>query len=246
MFKLIHGETLSDVNSNTLGIFKDIQGLEGNLVIKEKTSSYYQIKLRDGAFIEKIEERIISDLNEIYSICILNQNQEIIGISEIGSIELLAKSTQNKKNAFLTLKVRNRPSYQGVEKIWKLKVSNNLNKKGLWKSLTEQEKWGWLEVALKSHLKDKKDITKTIIIEGKDITDYPSFYCALGESANGPGGYFGWNLDALYDCLIGGWGIIFPAKVLWINHLYSKKNLKEKYNQIISVFEDSKTKLELK
>ncbi|MFE2532064.1 barstar family protein [Streptomyces sp. NPDC059371] len=25
-----------------------------------------------------------------------------------------------------------------------------------------------------------------------------------------PGGYFGWNLDALDDCLIGGWGASTP------------------------------------
>ncbi|MGP3917619.1 barstar family protein [Nonomuraea sp. 10N515B] len=33
------------------------------------------------------------------------------------------------------------------------------------------------------------------------ITDEVAFYRAMGEAINGPGGYFGRNLDALDDCL---------------------------------------------
>jgi RNAse (barnase) inhibitor barstar len=42
-----------------------------------------------------------------------------------------------------------------------------------------------------------------------------SFYCAIGEAVNGPGGYFGWNLDALKDCLRGGWGAAPPFTLEW-------------------------------
>ncbi|UKY51299.1 barstar family protein [Streptomyces inhibens] len=38
-------------------------------------------------------------------------------------------------------------------------------------------------------------------IDGGDVASMASFYCALGEAVNGPGGYFGSNLDALADCL---------------------------------------------
>ncbi|WP_327590963.1 barstar family protein [Nonomuraea sp. NBC_00507] len=33
------------------------------------------------------------------------------------------------------------------------------------------------------------------------MTDEAAFYLAMGEAINGPGGYFGRNLDALDDCL---------------------------------------------
>ncbi|MGW4397889.1 barstar family protein [Amycolatopsis nivea] len=43
--------------------------------------------------------------------------------------------------------------------------------------------------------------TGDIVIDGQGLSSEDSFYCALGEAANGPGGYFGSNLDALVDCL---------------------------------------------
>lgn len=38
-------------------------------------------------------------------------------------------------------------------------------------------------------------------LDGTQFSTHASFYCALGEAVNGPGGYFGSNLDALADCL---------------------------------------------
>lgn len=39
-----------------------------------------------------------------------------------------------------------------------------------------------------------------------DINSVSAFYLCLGESINGPGGYFGAGLDGLQDCLGGGFG----------------------------------------
>ncbi|MGC4047119.1 MAG: barstar family protein [Armatimonas sp.] len=50
----------------------------------------------------------------------------------------------------------------------------------------------------------------TILLDGSCISDIPTFYIALGEAVNGPGGYFGGNLDALNDCLRGGFGLATP------------------------------------
>lgn len=41
------------------------------------------------------------------------------------------------------------------------------------------------------------------------------FYCALGEAVNGPGGYFGLSMQALHDCLIGGFGLEHPFLIVW-------------------------------
>ncbi|MET8423897.1 barstar family protein [Nocardia sp. NPDC004860] len=54
-------------------------------------------------------------------------------------------------------------------------------------------------------------------LDGQAVTDIDSFYCALGEAINGPGGYFGWNLDALVDCLRGGWGATSPFTLKWLH-----------------------------
>ena len=57
----------------------------------------------------------------------------------------------------------------------------------------------------------------TIELDGRELTDIPSFFLALGHAINGPGGYYGGNLDALSDCLCGGFGLL-PPFTLWIRH----------------------------
>lgn len=49
-------------------------------------------------------------------------------------------------------------------------------------------------------------MTVTYVIDGAEVTDLPSFWRVIGAAVNGPGGYFGRNLDALVDCLRGGFG----------------------------------------
>ncbi len=43
-------------------------------------------------------------------------------------------------------------------------------------------------------------------IDGNKVDSVAGFYREVGEAVNGPGGYFGGNLDALADCLRGGFG----------------------------------------
>ncbi|MEV0807962.1 barstar family protein [Micromonospora sp. NPDC050200] len=52
-------------------------------------------------------------------------------------------------------------------------------------------------------------------LDGRNVTDIEGFYCAIGEAINGPGGYFGWNGDALHDCVTGGWGTEWPFRLVW-------------------------------
>ncbi|MGW2476325.1 barstar family protein [Streptomyces sp. NPDC001665] len=49
-------------------------------------------------------------------------------------------------------------------------------------------------------------MTVTYVIEGSRVTGLDSFWAVVGEAVNGPGGYFGRNLDAFADCLSGGMG----------------------------------------
>jgi len=47
-------------------------------------------------------------------------------------------------------------------------------------------------------------------LDGRELVDIPSFFLELGRAVNGPNGYFGGNLDALSDCLCGGFGLVPP------------------------------------
>ncbi|MFI6843600.1 barstar family protein [Kitasatospora sp. NPDC050467] len=55
----------------------------------------------------------------------------------------------------------------------------------------------------------------TYVLDGRGVTDRAAFYTALGAALNGPGGYYGSNLDALADCLHGGFGPTPPFTLLW-------------------------------
>ncbi|MEV5953286.1 barstar family protein [Streptomyces sp. NPDC051987] len=49
-------------------------------------------------------------------------------------------------------------------------------------------------------------MTQTYVLDGTAITTLEDFWRVVGEAVNGPGGYFGRNLDAFADCLGGGFG----------------------------------------
>jgi hypothetical protein len=44
-------------------------------------------------------------------------------------------------------------------------------------------------------------LASELLLDGGHIDDLTSFFCAIGEAVDGPGGYFGWNLDAFGECL---------------------------------------------
>lgn len=89
--------------------------------------------------------------------------------------------------------------------------------KGEWRSLREDEKWSWLQsvrdafFANAKHSPPPRLRDKTVTLEGSLIEDVPSFYCALGEAVNGPGGYFGAHTIALH----GGFGLDAPCTIRW-------------------------------
>ncbi|MFI6588173.1 barstar family protein [Embleya sp. NPDC050493] len=65
-------------------------------------------------------------------------------------------------------------------------------------------------------------------LDGRNITDEPGLYLALGEAVNGPGGYFGGCLDALDDCLGGTFGYTAPATLLWRNAGTARAHLSQR------------------
>ncbi|MGW5848765.1 barstar family protein [Streptomyces sp. NPDC055254] len=62
-------------------------------------------------------------------------------------------------------------------------------------------------------------------LDGANIRDLASFYCAIGEAMNGPGGYYGANLAALDDCLFGGSGPAAPFRLRWHNSEVAMRSL---------------------
>ena len=66
-------------------------------------------------------------------------------------------------------------------------------------------------------------------IDGRKIRSAGDFYREIGSAVNGPGGYFGRNLDALADCLRGGFGTPEhrPYEFEWQHSALSQRYLNE-------------------
>src|SRR5258705_25593 len=78
----------------------------------------------------------------------------------------------------------------------------------LWAGYDRTLRHEWAGVALAHPRFDNPDQPAGTVfgLDGRFVTDVEGFYCAIGEAINGPGGYFGWNLVALDDCLGWKWG----------------------------------------
>lgn len=92
-------------------------------------------------------------------------------------------------------------------------------------------------------------------IDGRKIRSPKDFYREIGSSVNGPGGYFGRNLDALADCLRGGFGTPEdrPYEFEWQHSALSARYLRDTrqgqrplFDAIQTVFKDAGVTLKLR
>ena len=98
------------------------------------------------------------------------------------------------------------------------------------------------------------DEPATFRIDGRKIKSVKDFYREIGRSVNGPGGYFGKNLDALADCLRGGFGTPEdrPYEFEWQHSDVSRRHLKDDqrgqrtfFDAVLDVFDDAGVTLHL-
>ncbi|MEU8383922.1 barstar family protein [Streptosporangium sp. NPDC048865] len=87
----------------------------------------------------------------------------------------------------------------------------------------------WLSVVYHSGLwragRPDRPAGRTYDLDGTHVTDRAGFYLAIGEAVNGPGGYFGWNLGALDDCLRGRFGAETPFTLVWQRSHVARESL---------------------
>lgn len=118
----------------------------------------------------------------------------------------------------LAVRLRCDLALPGADRTWQLVRAGALDRTGLWHDLDADGKRAWLSVALIRRVNDNgadQPAGATYRLDGRFVTDEDALYCAMGEAINGPGGYFGWNLDALNDCLGGGFGARTPFTLNW-------------------------------
>ncbi len=78
-------------------------------------------------------------------------------------------------------------------------------------------------------------------IDGRRIKSVKDFYREIGRCVNGPGGYFGNNLDALTDCLRGGFGTPDdrPYEFEWQHSELSRRRLQDERHTFFGAVQDA-------
>jgi RNAse (barnase) inhibitor barstar len=110
--------------------------------------------------------------------------------------------------------------YPAAEAIWERWRHGRPSSKSLWTECEPEDREAWMSVVAGysfNQLPKQPDDPpgRTYHLDGSNVVNEMSFYCALGEAINGPGGYFGWNLQALVDCLSGNFGATRPFTLIW-------------------------------
>jgi RNAse (barnase) inhibitor barstar len=133
------------------------------------------------------------------------------------------------------------PMPPGAREIWQLWHAGRPATAGLWSGYDSELRHQWLGAALGHHRHDAPDKPAggTYHLDGRDVTDIEGFYCAIGEAINGPGGYFGWNLDALNDCLRGRWGAATPFRLIWPDSEAASIRLGRRHGDLLQVLSAS-------
>ncbi|MGE8553878.1 MAG: barstar family protein [Chryseobacterium jejuense] len=233
-FELDEGE-----NSQIITTIDDVKNIEGSHSIAYKKVKL--INVNDIASFKSAIESSSKTYDNHGCICVLDEQKTIVARTFISNIRII-KSKHN--NVTFIGHVWQHP--KGFQKALDMKINNQITEKNVWKTFKKDELQGWLVWALNSKNNDTPKANITVRIDGNEFHNLDSFFCTLGEEIHGPGGYFGRNLYAVYDCLRGGFGVESVSELIWINHQKSKKLLKSKFNAIIETFEDFNVKITLK
>ncbi|OPG08058.1 barstar family protein [Microbispora sp. GKU 823] len=125
------------------------------------------------------------------------------------------------------------PLPSGAREIWDLWHGGRPTRANLWAGYDRALRHEWSGAALhhRHHGQPDRPAGYTYHLDGRFVTDIEGFYCAMGEAINGPGGYFGWNLDALADCLRGRWGAARPFRLIWHHSDVARRHLVPGYDR---------------
>lgn len=118
-----------------------------------------------------------------------------------------------------------------ARQVWELWRSERPAEPGTWTRYNRDLRQEWAGAALAHHRRVPDRRSRVFHLDGRHVTDEEGFYCAIGEAVNGPGGYFGWNLGALHDCLQGGWGAAPGFRLIWHESAVARAALKPGYDR---------------
>lgn len=164
---------------------------------------------------------------------VMNPQREKVGEYYIGRVELGDMGIDEPGGITAKIACRvfgNRCEYPEAERIWLRWASGIALEEGEWVRWPASYQSAWLHVVQNSWFASNRraaryGVEEVVHLDGGQISTKSGFYCALGEAVNGPGGYFGSNLDALADCISSSFGEGPPARIVWRNFQASQESL---------------------
>ncbi|MGW1956960.1 barstar family protein [Streptomyces sp. NPDC001920] len=134
-----------------------------------------------------------------------------------------------------------------ARRVWERGLAGPPDAPGEWTGLDTRQREAWLDLVRERGCRLRhrgRPAGQAYELDGRYITDEPALHLALGEAVNGPGGYFGGCLDAVADCLRGGFGHTAPASLLWRDAATAREHLSrvlapegEPYDLVATVIE---------
>ncbi|WNF26407.1 barstar family protein [Streptomyces sp. C11-1] len=142
--------------------------------------------------------------------------------------------------------------YPRAGEIWRKWATGRPVERGEWARYPSDWHESWLHVVQTAWFDSGRDATRyetdgTAVIDSTGISTRAGFYCALGEAVNGPGGYFGSNRDAVFDCLrtMRRDGAA-PFRLVWWNFAASREVLGSDFTaSVLALFEECGVETEL-
>jgi RNAse (barnase) inhibitor barstar len=133
----------------------------------------------------------------------------------------------------------------GARHIWERWRTVRPDQINQWAVYDSEGRREWLTVVGRSSFRQTGPVDRpagcAYYLDGAHVTDETCFYLAVGEAINGPGGYFGWNLDALNDCLRGGFRATTPFTLIWSDSQVARQSL----TRILEEADDAPTFFEI-
>lgn len=117
--------------------------------------------------------------------------------------------------------------------LWDMWREGGPTEPNLWAKLDRSDRHLWVRAAAihRSHALDRPAGT-VYHLDGRYVTDYDAFFCAIGEAVNGPGGWFGGDLFWLHENAATGDGGASPGfRMIWHNSEVARTHLVSGYDR---------------
>lgn len=235
MYKLSFGKIYPQLK--IIAKFQHIEGLERKIYSISKT---YPIKITGIQNLDEFSSQLFDEESD-YGVIMVDEHHSIKKTYFLNPVKLdLITENSVHIEAFLF------GASKGVLKAWENYFFKGVTNYNLWKELKPSQRQGWLELAMSCQNINFENLKTVIEINGSDINSSDDFYCALGEALNGPGGYFGRNLNALADCISSHeFGTKSLKKIIWKNSKKSRWKLKNNFKYIVDLFREFNIEVEL-